>query len=492
MAHPSPSHARSLARRVAGEGALLFSGFAVAQGLSFARNALIGHWLSKGDFGIAATITMMLQLVDTLTDLGADRLIVQAEDGDSPQLVATSHATLIARGTLTALVLFLAAGPVAHFFAIEEARWAFEAVAIVPFLKGFVHLDCRRAQRRLDNAPQVAADIVPQGVALTLAPLALTLLDGTSAIVCLAVLQAAIAVLVTQGLAERRYAVALDRGVLTRLITFGWPIWASAFPLVAVYYGDRILIGRLYGMEALAGYTAAFMIAMVPGLIGGKVGHALILPLLAEARVRGHGLAERFAAMSEAIVAAAALYLALFVIAGGDVLPLAFGAHYAGLGTVVGWLALMWALRMLQAVPGMALMAAGETRPLLVAGLIRAAALVPAAAAAFAGWGIAGVAAAGVAGELASLVYVAVRCGREDVELTRIFLTRSLFIVPAGIGSLVIAGTLPENAGLLASTAASAIAAAGIVAVAVSTLPEVRKVLLVLQSEYRSTASQAN
>ena len=84
--------------RVARQGALLFSGFALAQAMSFARNAIVAHWLSKGDFGIAAAILLLLQLLETLSDLGADRLIVQARDGEEPRLIATAHATLVLRG----------------------------------------------------------------------------------------------------------------------------------------------------------------------------------------------------------------------------------------------------------------------------------------------------------------------------------------------------------------------------------------------------------
>ena len=45
---------------------LLFTGFGVAQACSFARNSIIGYSLSKGDFGIAATITLILQLIETM------------------------------------------------------------------------------------------------------------------------------------------------------------------------------------------------------------------------------------------------------------------------------------------------------------------------------------------------------------------------------------------------------------------------------------------
>ncbi len=425
------SHPPSLRRRVVSQGGLLFAGYAAAQGFSFLRNALIGHALSKGDFGIAATITLLLQLVETLSDLGTDRLIVQAADGDDPRFVATAHTTLLARGVLSALLVVLAAAPAARFFGIPDAAWALGLVALVPLAKGFLHLDYRRAQRRLDNRPQLLVEVLPQAVALVATLPLLAHPGGYAVALWLSLLQAAAAVAVSHLVAERRYRLAFDGPLLSRFVAFGWPIWLSAFPLVAVYQGDRIIVGRLLGMEDLAAYSAAFMVTMVPGLVAAKVGHALMLPLLASARDDAARFRRRFTRLADLTAATAAAYLALFLAAGGIILPLAFGPNYTGLGTVIGWLAAMWGLRMLQAVPGMALMALGETKPFLGAGLIRATALAPALVAAAHGYGIAAVAAAGVAGELASLAYVASRLEALRPGLATPLLMRTLALLPA-------------------------------------------------------------
>ena len=323
--------ARRLAHRVAGQGALLTSGFALAQIFSLARNALIGHWLSPSNFGIAATLTMMLQVVETLSDLGADRLIVQAKDGNRPRLMANAHLLLIGRGALTALALYLAAGPIVTFFAIDGAKSAFQAMAIAPLLRGFFHLDCRRAQRRLDNQPNMLIEVVPQAVTLLLAFPIIRLAGDYWAIVWLALAQSICAVLISHLVAHRPYAVAADTPTLLRLLSFGWPILLSALPLMAVFSGDRMIIGKLFGMEALASYSVAFMMTMVPGLLAAKVANALMLPLLASAQGHNHVFGYRFTVLTEVTVLAAALYLALFVIAGGTILPLAFGDHYRDL-----------------------------------------------------------------------------------------------------------------------------------------------------------------
>jgi O-antigen/teichoic acid export membrane protein len=465
--------------RIAGQGALLFSGFAAAQALSFARNAVLGHALSKGDFGIAASITLMLQLIETLSDLGSDRLIVQAADGANRNFLASSHTMLIARGVVLAALLAVCGPLFAEFFGVPEAAIAFQIVALVPVFKGFLHLGCRIAQRSFNTAPLILIEVAPQAVALAMIPLALSIEHSYMAVVWVSLAQALAATAISHLLAKAPYELGFDRTILKRQLAFGWPILLSALPLVAVYQGDRIIIGRLSGMEALAAYTVAFMATMVPGLVAAKAGHALMLPMFSEAIRLKRSIDGRFRLLGEATVLASALYLSLFLVAGHALIPLLFGAHYSGLGAVTGWLACMWALRMIQAVPGMALMAHGITKPFAIAGLIRAAALPFAAYAAWQGQPIATVAAIGCLFELNSLLYIAVCCERLAYGLGRGLVVRSLFLLPVALASLLVSTAMTGTTVMMAASAAAMVALVGAIAVAImpSLRAEARRVL---------------
>lgn len=435
MAGERTSENRLGLHRVASQSLLLFSGFALAQGCSFLRNALIGHTLSRGDFGTAASITLTLQLCETLMDLGADRLIVQADDGNRPSLMASAHFVLVARGCVTALFLFLLAGPMTALFANPDAKWAFQAIAIVPLIKGFLHLDTRRRQRRLENLPFIAVEAVPQLLALAATLPILYATNTYVAVVWIAVLQAVIMLATAHLVSQRRYRIGWNPAHIRRLWRFGWPIWLSALPLVAVYQGDRMIVGSHLGLDALADYTAAFMITMVPGLLAAKVGHALMLPILAERKNEPAAFTERVVWLGAIVTLAALAYVCVFALLGDLAVTIAFGAKYADLAGLIMVLATMWALRMVQSVPGMALLATGDTTPLLFAGLIRASALVLAAAAAMFGTGIVGIATAGVIGEIASLVYVLAAMSRRspfDIEL----LGRTLVDLPTHASAL--------------------------------------------------------
>ncbi len=450
---------RVMPRHLAGQGALLFCGFTAAQALSFVRNALIGHALSKDNFGIAATITIILQMIETLSDLGADRLIVQARDGDQPKFQGVAHSLLVARGLLLAAILFLAGPYLAIFFNAGHAASAFQLAALVPLLKGFQHLDYRTAQRHFDNRPQMLIEVLPQAIALLLTIPLLSITHDFNAVVTLAVGQALVGLLLSHAIAKRSYRLDFDAEIFKRQLAFGLPILASSVPLIAVYQGDRLIIGHLSGMEALANFTAAFMITMVPGLIAAKVGHALMLPLFSETVRDRQPLLPRFRLAAESTAVLAAIYVSGFIVCGGAVLPLVFGQHYSNLGVLTSWLAAMWALRMIQAVPGMALMAHGQTAPFFWAGMIRAAALPCILYAALRGAPLTTLAAIGFAFEALSVAYIAWRLEKLEPKLGQTLLTRAAYLTPVA-GVSLLASTLTTGSTVSALLTASVVVAA--------------------------------
>ncbi len=393
-------------RLIAGQTALLFSGFAVGQACAFMRNAIIAHTISRGDFGIASLILATLQIVETLTDMSADKLIIQADDGATTKVVGTAQSFQLIRAIATAALILATAYPLAVFYRIPEATIAFMAVALAPLMRGLVNLDMRREQRALNNVPYIAFESAPQIIALAATPLALWFAPTYAAVVIIAVVQAGSALIVASLVSRQALLFTWDWDVARRMLAFSWPIWLSAIPLVAVYQGDRILIGRLIGMEAVAGYAAAFLITMVPAAVVVKVGHALLMPLLSEVKADPQAFCARFKLMIATAFVLALGYLAFFQLVGGLLLETVFGPAYSGLHTVVALLALMWAMRLVQAVPGIGLMALGQTRALLTAGIIRAMGLLPAALVLMYGGGLISVAMVAVIAEAASLLFI--------------------------------------------------------------------------------------
>ena len=462
----------SFIKRLAGQGALLTGGLVLGQLFAFGRNAILGHILSKGDFGIAASLAVTLQILESVSDMAADRMIVQASDGDEARVVNAAHSILMVRGLLMGLVLWLGAPIIAALFHVDAAAGAFRWIAAIMVIKGFLHLDLRRFQRKYQNFPAALIEVVPQAISFAIAyPIARSI-GSYEAIIWLSVLQALATVIVSHAIAERRWNVSFEAATLERFLAFGWPVLLSALPMIAVYQFDRIITAHFLGLETLAAYTAAFMITMAPGTIIVKVANSLALPLLAETKADAHRFARRFAFTAETLVLAASLYLAGFIIAGGPLVQMAFGPNYAGLDTLTGLLAGVWSLRILALVAGTALMAHGDTRPILTAVTIRSTTLVLALFAAMGGYGVNAIAACGILGELLSLAYLSWRIGRLGAGLSKLYLARAMLVPLVALTATLAAGVVPGS--LLGSMTSALAVSLVVLGAGVSVMPAVR------------------
>jgi O-antigen/teichoic acid export membrane protein len=432
----------TIAHRVAGQGALLIAGFGGAQVLAFARNALLAWSLSRGAFGTAAAILLLLQMLEVMSDVGTERFLLQARDAERREVLAAAHTSLVLRGLVAAGLLLVLAEPAARLLAIGEASGTIMMVALVPVIKGFAHLDTRLAQRRLDNRASVAVELVPQAAALLLVLPVLHFDASYRAVAWLAIAQAVVSTLLTHALAGRSYRLGLHRRALLRLVSFGWPVWISSLTLIAVMQGDRMIVAAVQGVEALAAYTVVFLMTMVPGSVAGRLGHALLLPVLAASRGDDEAFRYWYRLTVHIATLLGAAQLTVLAIAGGALTGLVFGAAYADAGPLALAVGAMWALRMAQVAPTIALTARGETRPIMMASMVRAAALPLALVVALQGGGVVDIALAGVLGEVAALLTVANFIDGERLRLGRIAVAGALLLAPATALALLVGGEL--------------------------------------------------
>jgi O-antigen/teichoic acid export membrane protein len=473
---PSGSDRFSLAR-LGSQTVLLTGGFGFAQVLSFGRNAVLGHLLSVGDFGLAAALTVTLQLVEMISDIAADRMLVQAEDGDSLELLAAAHSIMLCRGIALAVLLWLTGPLAATLFLAPKASLAFQALSVVPLVKGLMHLDWRRAQRRLDNAPSVLIEIAAQCSGLLVIWPAVVWTGDYRAVLISAFVQSVMLVAVSHYLAMTPWRLSSNRGLLLRFTHFGWPILLSAIPLIAVFQGDRIIVARFVGIEAFALYSAAFMITLVPATLITRIGQTLMLPLSAGVRTEDAGSRlHQFTLLTEISVLVAALYLVGFAILGDLAVTIAFGAAYGGQSYVIAAITAMWACRLLQMPVQALLMAQGRTVTLLVAGVIRAGALPLALCAAIAGVSLPWLALCGAAGELASLAFLAGCANRVLPGTGWVMLSRTAFLLLAAGFTMSALFVLGADA-TLAKMLAVAVGALLMTAFGAITLPAMSKLV---------------
>lgn len=334
----------------------------MGQALAFARNMIITRMLSPDDVGIAATLAITWSLVEMLSDVSIDKLLIQARDGEDSRLQATCQAALVVRGTLLSLLLVCLAWPMAQLFQLPDAVWAFRCMAMAPLLRGFVHLDMTRFQRELRFVPSAVSELVPQLVGFGVVfPLASWLHDFRAVLFC-TLIQGLVYLMATHLMASRGYRWAWDAGTVRRIAKFGWPLMINGALVFAVGQGDQMAIGARYPKPDLALWSNAMLLASAPLLILGKVAVSMALPILAKCRDDRALFDSRYELCMQGLAWVAAVVAVPLILGGGAIMALAFGEHYAAGGAFIGVLAAAQACRACRLGVNAAAMSCGDTK----------------------------------------------------------------------------------------------------------------------------------
>lgn len=382
---------------------IILGGQIAGQALSLLRNVIVARMISQEDFGIAATFMVTVSLLESISDLSVDRLLIQAKDGNEPGFQASAQLFQVVRGGCVACVMFLLAYPVARLFAIPQALWALQWVSIIPLIRGFMHLDPKRMHREMkfgrDTLTELTAQIVVTGLAWPLA----RRLGDYSAMLWILVLQALTLTVVSHLVAARRYALAWDRAYIARMVKFGWPLVLNGLLMFTVLQGDRFVIGAGYDMTQLAIYTVAVTITWQPMAVLIKCLTVPMLPLLAREQTNRSSFCRLYAISAQSVCIVGILSSVGFIFLGKWVVVLLYGGEYAPVGSFIGWLAIMQALRIVRTSPTVVSLALGDTMGPLVSNVGRVSVFPLLVLAAYSGVGLRWIAGIGCVGEFVAL-----------------------------------------------------------------------------------------
>lgn len=362
-------------KKIAQTSLLLMLGQVFVNGFSLLRNAIIGHLLSPQDFGIAATFAITVSIIEMASDMGSDKLLVQAKEGNDTSLQNTAQFFSVLRGITSSILLLIAAPYVAMLFKIPQAQSAFNLLALVPLIRGFIHFDVKRFERDMRFFPNLFAELIPQSITCSLTLPILLIKTDYSAVIILILLQSLLLVLMTHWLAKRDYEIRFDQLAFKRLVGFGWPLMINGFLMFFIFQGDKFIIGIYYDMEKLAVYSAAFMLTMSPALLVSKVLASVILPIFSKKQDDLQLLNVNYRHSTEITVLVASAFVVFFTLYGDAVLALVFGRHYQGYAELMASLGILWSLRILRAPATLFAMSKGATKVGLTANIFRSFAL---------------------------------------------------------------------------------------------------------------------
>jgi O-antigen/teichoic acid export membrane protein len=309
--------------------------------MMFMRTLLIARLLGVEEYGIAATFAVSMTAVEALTAFGLQHLLVQDTGGEDPKLQAGVQGLHILRSFLSGIFLLLLARPYAAFLGLEDYTWAYSILALAPVLMGFMHFDHLRMNRKFVFLPSILTTSVPALVSVLLV-WPLFFIFGDYRVMLYALLAQAVIGLVTSHLvAVRPYRLSFDMAILRKAFRFGWPLLISSVLMFAVFHGEKLIVGRVLGIEQLAIFAMASTLTLTPALMLYRTAHTFFLPQLSAAKDDPPQFAHLFNVTCQTHIFFGAFLVIAVILFGAPVLTALLGTKYAAAIPYLPWLAIL-------------------------------------------------------------------------------------------------------------------------------------------------------
>lgn len=354
---------------------LVVTGNAAGFILSLIRNLIVARLVSPENYGIASSFAVSMSIVEMLSFLGLQQLMVVDKDGDQPHFQAAMHGFQAIRGAFSCLMLYLIARPYAAYLHIEEVTWAYQLLALVQLVNGFQHYDPHRLRRHMNFRPMVLTNAVPPLIAvLVLWPLALFYGDYRIMLASIFV-QSVAMVAVSHLTAERRYQMAFDPALMKRATMFGWPLLLNGVLMFGVFNGERLIVGRELGMGQFAFFSMAFTLTLTPTLVLATSCQSLFLPQLTKL-LDQHEAFQRLSdvTMESSLVIGLALVIGASLF-GGPLAHLLTGPKYASILLILVPMSVMQAVRVAKTGSAIIALAVGKSGNAMIGNSVRVASL---------------------------------------------------------------------------------------------------------------------
>lgn len=350
---------------------LVLSGNAFSSFVLLLRNLIVARLLSVEDYGVAATFALSMAVVEMMSTLGLHQLIVQSEKGDDPELQAGLQGFHLFRGVLSGGGLFLLANPIAQFLGIPEVAWAYQVLALVPVLRGFIHFDVYRLNRNMEFLPLIASTLVPALLSMLLVWPFFAMFGDFQVLLYAYLVQWGGMTIASHFVAKRCYRLVLNRHSMGLALRFGWPLLINNMLLLAVFQGEKLIVGREMGMTSLAILAMGFTLTLTPTLVAARSMQTFFLPQLSANqanRVRFGHLA--LAALQAGLFGGLLLVVAVAFL-GEPVVGILLGEKYATLFPLLTWLAALQALRLFKSGCAIVALSQGQTANAMIGNSFR-------------------------------------------------------------------------------------------------------------------------
>ena len=363
------------------------------------RSVVLAWATGPEELGRAMILVLVLRLTEMISDIGVERLLMISRDGDDPRFLSALQGAALLRGLAMAVMLLALAAPMALLLPDGASLGEYTALAVIPLMRAFLHLDYRLAERNFSYLPLAQVEGGSVLVMLVSLPLIGHLVPNHRAMLLALIVQAAAQVALSHRVAHRRWIMHFDRAVLHHAARFGAPLVINAFLMFLTFQADRLIVAGWFGWTEVGIYGVALQLASLPAQITGRAAGSLLAPRLRVA-LQSDTLRPVVKAAVQVHVALAGAFAFGFAILTPHAIALVYGAQFRPSFPLALALGLAAAFRILRTPHSQLAVASGRTGDPARANIWRALALGPAVGLAAMGQPLLTVAMAATVGEM--------------------------------------------------------------------------------------------
>lgn len=255
-------------------------GFGGGQFIRLVSNLILTRILFPEAFGLMALVQVLLSGLMMFSDLAIGISIVQSKRGDEPIFLNTAWTLQILRGILLWLIACALAAPVAHFYNQETLVAVIPFVGLTVLISGFNSTRISLSYRHLTQGRLTFLELGSQFLGtIVMILLALWLRSVWALVVGVivtSVIKASLSHVLLPGPANR---VGWEKTAFLEMFHFGKYIFLGTIAGFFMNYGDRVILGKFVGLEDIAIYTIALMLASVPQMLNDQLVSRVLLSL---------------------------------------------------------------------------------------------------------------------------------------------------------------------------------------------------------------------
>lgn len=341
--------------------AIIHSGLANASIhiLSLVRSIILARLLFPEDFGILASATIFVKLVDTLTQTGLSTALIQRQD-DFDENSKTVFTLNIIRGLFLFAIIYNSSGLISRFYGVDQLSGIVKVLSFSIIAKSLRNINIIKLQKELDYRKIATLSYLVETInfviSITLAytirnsyALAVSILSGHL-----------IDSILSHCIIESKLKIGMNIRMAKELFKFGRFISGIAILVFATTEVDNFVVGKMLGMEVLGVYVIAYTIANLPCTHIVNTLSTVITP----AYCKMQNDKERFIATYLKVLRTILIIIipastGLFMLS-DETISILYGSKWAQAGPLVGILVLFGALRAIASTTGPVFIALGK------------------------------------------------------------------------------------------------------------------------------------